>query len=102
MKLKKGDNIIVIAGKDKGSKGTIAQVIRETGRVIVGGVNKSKRHLKPKSRDQKGTIIEKELSIHASNVMIVDPKSGAQTRLGKKAIDGKMVRVTRKSGSELK
>lgn len=92
----------MIAGKDKGKKGTILKVLREEGRVLVDGINKSKRHLKPKTRDQKGTTFEKELSINVSNVMVVDPKTGTQTRIGKKNIGGKMVRITRKSSSELK
>ncbi len=101
MKIKKGDNIIVIAGKNKGQKGQITRVL-ETGRVIVGGVNKVKKHLKPKTRDQKGSMIEVEASLHASNVMVLDPKTGKQTRIGKKMIGEKRVRIAKASGQELK
>ena len=75
MKIKKGDNVIVLAGKNKGQKGEITKVISETNKVIVGGINKVKKHLKPKNRDQKGTTIEIEAPINASNVMVLDPKT---------------------------
>jgi large subunit ribosomal protein L24 len=102
MKIKKGDNVIVLAGKNKGQKGEITKVISETNKVIVGGINKVKKHLKPKSRDQKGTTIEIEAPINASNVMVLDPKTGKQTRIGKKKVGDKNVRIARKSGQELK
>lgn len=98
MKLKKGDDVIVISGKEKGKKGKIVKVIPEDRRVIIGGINKMKRHTKP-SREGAGGIVEKEASIHASNVMLLDPKSGKGTRVGYKTLaDGKKVRVARKSG----
>lgn len=102
MKFKKGDSIIVIAGKHKGETGKIARVIRESGRVIVDGVHKIKRHTKPKTRTDKGQIVEREASFNASNVMIVDPKSGMRSRIGSKVVDGKNVRIAKKSGQELK
>ena len=71
MKVKKGDNVIVIAGKNKGQKGKITQVIVATERVIIEGVNKTKRHIKPTSRSEKGSTIEKESSIHSSNVKLI-------------------------------
>jgi large subunit ribosomal protein L24 len=98
MKLKKGDDVIVISGKEKGKQGKIVKVIPEARRVIIGGVNKVKRHSKP-SKEGAGGIVEKEASIHASNVMLLDPKSGKGTRVGYKTLaDGKKVRVARKSG----
>lgn len=98
LKLKKGDNVIVIAGKDKGKKGAIIKVIPDRLRVIVGGVNKVKRHTKP-SQAGAGGIVEKEASLHISNVMLADPKSGKGTRVGYKTLaDGKKVRVAKKSG----
>lgn len=102
MKLKKGDNVIVITGKSKGKKGKILEVFPLAGRVIVDGANISKVHEKPRTKGGKGQIIERAMPINASNVMIVDPKTGARTRVGVKKIDGKNVRVTKKSGSELK
>lgn len=98
MKLKKGDEVIVIAGKDKGKQGKIVKVIPAERRVIVEGVGKVKRHSKP-SRTGAGGIIEKEAPLHASNVMLVDPKTGKGTRVGYKMLaDGKKTRVARKSG----
>ena len=102
MKFKKGDNIIVTAGKNKGQKGQILSVLREKNRVIVEGINKVKKHIKAKNKDSKGSIVEKEASINASNVMVVDPKTGKQSRIGKKKIGEKMVRIAKKSGQELK
>lgn len=102
MKIKKGDNVIVIAGKNKGQKGTVTKVLTSVNRVVVGGVNKIKKHIKAKNKDSKGSIVETEASINVSNVMIIDPKSGKQTRVGKKEIAGKNVRIARKSGQELK
>ncbi|MFO0389337.1 MAG: 50S ribosomal protein L24 [Alphaproteobacteria bacterium] len=97
-KVKKGDEVIVIAGKDKGKKGTILKVITDDRRVIVSGVNKVKRHTKP-SRTGAGGIVEKEASLHVSNVMLVDPKSGKGTRVGyKKLEDGTKARVAKLSG----
>jgi len=102
MKFKKGDKVVVIAGKDRGKTGDIAQVLKETGRVVVAGVNMVKQHKKnPAGASGKGQIVEKPLSIHASNVMIVDPKTGKPTRVKIARKDGKRVRVTQKSGSEL-
>ncbi len=102
MKLKKGDNVIVIAGKNKGQTGKISVVHTATSRVIVDGVNKTKRHIKPRSSNEKGSTIEKESPIHVSNVMILDPKGNKPTRIGKKTVDGKNVRIAKKSGQELK
>jgi large subunit ribosomal protein L24 len=102
MKIKKGDKVIVIAGKHKGENGTVVRVLPDVGRVIVEGVNKVKRHVKPKTRGEKGQIVEREAAFHASNVMLVDPKEGTRTRIALKKVDGKVVRVAKKSGQELK
>ena len=74
----------------------------DTNRIVVGGVNKIKKHIKAKNKDSKGSIVEVEASINASNVMVVDPKTGKGTRIGKKEIGGKNVRIAKKSGQELK
>lgn len=102
MKLKKGDNVVVTTGKDKGKKGKILEVLPSVNRVVVEGANISKLHEKSRSKGKAGQIIEKAMPINASNVMIVDPKTGGRTRVSIKKIDGKNVRVTKKSGSELK
>jgi large subunit ribosomal protein L24 len=102
MKLKKGDNVIVIAGKTKGQTGKIVSVNKVTERVIIDGVNKTKRHIKPRSATEKGTTIEKEAPMHVSNVMLIDSKTSKGTRIGVKSVDGKNVRFAKKSGSEIK
>ena len=102
MKLKKGDSVMIITGKDKGKKGNILQVFPTLNRVVVEGANISKLHEKSRTKGKAGQIVEKAMPINASNVMIVDPKTSTRTRIGSKKIDGKNVRVTKKSGSELK
>ena len=97
-KVKKGDEVIVTTGKEKGKKGKIVKVITDQARVIVGGVNMIKRHTKA-SREQAAGIVEKEASLHVSNVALLDPKSGKATRVGYKTLeDGKKVRVAKRSG----
>jgi large subunit ribosomal protein L24 len=99
-KVKKGDEVIVLAGKDKGKKGKILQVITEKSRVLVEGVNKVKRHTKP-SRVSAGGIIEKEASLHVSNVSLIDPKSGKATRVGYKFEGDTKVRIAKRSGEKI-
>ena len=100
-RLKKGDKVKVIAGKDKGKEGEILKVIRESDRVIVSGINMVKKHQKANVQNA-GGIVEKELSIHISNVSAIDPKSGAATKIAFKVLkDGKKTRVARKSGETL-
>jgi large subunit ribosomal protein L24 len=99
-KVKKGDEVIVIAGREKGKKGKIAQVITAESRVIIEGVNKVKRHQKP-SRMGAGGIVEKEAPLHISNVMLVDPKSGKGTRVGYKIEGENKVRIAKRSGDRV-
>ena len=101
MKLKKGDNIIVIAGKDKGKTGKIVRVLVSKNRVVVEGVNVMKKHQRPRKSGEKGQTLSIAMPLHASNVMIVDPKGGKATRIGKKLVGGKMVRVARGSNQEI-
>ncbi|MCX6752889.1 MAG: 50S ribosomal protein L24 [Candidatus Nomurabacteria bacterium] len=101
MKLKKGDNVIVITGKDKGKKGKIVSVLVEKNRVVVEGVNMMKKHQKPRKSGEKGQVISIPTAMHASNVMILDPKSGKPTKIGKKKVGEKMVRIAKKSGQEI-
>src|SRR5262245_44141367 len=98
MKLKKGDNVIVITGKDKGKKGKIVRVLVADNRVVVDGLNMVKKHQRPRKSGEQGTMLSVSLPIHASNVMAIDPKGGKATRLGKKKVGEKMVRIARKSG----
>ena len=101
MNFKTGDKVVVISGKDKGKEGKITHVLRSENRVVVEGVNNVKKHIKPNGQNS-GSIVEVESPIHASNVMIVDPKTGKRTRIGH-AIDkkGKKIRVTKKSNESL-
>ena len=98
LKLKKGDKVIVIAGKDKGKTGEITKVLVKESKVLVSGINMVKRHTKP-TQENAGGIISKEMPIHISNVAFIDPKTSKATRLGFKVDkDGRKVRVAKKSG----
>ncbi|MBF8376874.1 50S ribosomal protein L24 [Alicyclobacillus mali] len=102
MRVKTGDKVVVIAGKDKSKQGRILKVYPKEGRVVVEGVNVVKRHTKPNPQHPEGGIVEKEAPIHVSNVMIVDPKTGEPTRVGYKFLeDGRKVRYAKKSGEIL-
>lgn len=97
-KIKKGDKVVILTGKDRGAKGEVLKVLTEENRVIVQGVNMVTRHRKP-SQLSGGGIEKKEASIHVSNVAVADPKSGEATRVGFKVLkDGKKVRYAKKSG----
>ena len=101
MNFKTGDKVVVIAGKDKGKEGKIIKILRKENRVVVEGVNIVKKHVKGNGQ-QAGSITEVEAAIHASNVMIVDPKTKKPTRIGHSINkDGKKIRVTKKSNSSL-
>jgi large subunit ribosomal protein L24 len=98
LKIKKGDSVVVITGRDKGKTGEVLRVLPTDSRVIVQGVNVAKRHARPRMGDP-GGIIEKELTIHISNVAHIDPRSSKPTRIGYKNLDdGRKVRFARRSG----
>jgi large subunit ribosomal protein L24 len=100
--VRKGDTVVVVAGKERGKKGKVLRVIPEKGRVVVERINMIKKHQKPTQKIRQGGIIEREGPIHLSNVMLVDPGSDKPTRIGMKALsDGKKVRVARRSGEML-
>lgn len=99
-KIKKGDKVRVIAGKEKGKEGIVINVDEAKQRVNVEGVNIAKKHQKPTSEDNKGGIIDKDMPVHISNVAVVDSKGNA-TRVGYEVKDGKKVRISKKTGSEL-
>ncbi|MGB0927018.1 MAG: 50S ribosomal protein L24 [Pikeienuella sp.] len=96
-KLKKGDKVVVLAGKDKGKEGEITQVMPKEGRALVSGVNMVIRHTR-QSQTAQGGRIPKEASIDLSNIALVDPKEGGATRVGFKMVDGAKVRFAKKSG----
>ena len=99
MHVKKEDTVIVISGKDKGKKGRVLEAYPRENRVLVEGVNMVKKHAKPTQQNPQGGILTQEAPIHASNVMLIDPKTGEPTRIGYKVLDnGKKVRVAKKSG----
>ena len=99
-KIKKGDQVIVITGRDKGKKGEVLEVLRAESRVRVQGVNMVKRHRRATQNDA-GGIISMESPLHISNVAHVDPESGAATRVGFEVKDGEKVRVAKRSGKAL-
>jgi len=101
MKLKKGDNVIVTSGNDKGKIGKILKVLVKENRVIIEGVNVVSRHTRPSNANPDGGIIKKEAPIHASNVQIIDPTTEKPTRIGMKMVDNKKVRYAKKSGTVL-
>lgn len=97
--VKKDDTVIVITGKDKGKKGRVIAAYPRENRVLVEGVNMVKKHAKPSQANPQGGILTQEAPIHVSNVMLIDPKTGAPTRIGYKVLeDGRKVRVAKKSG----
>lgn len=101
LKIKKGDQVVVLTGKDKGAKGEVLRVIPEEGRVVVQGVNLVTKHKKP-TQFAPGGIDKVELPLHVSNVALADPKSGKPTRIGYKTLkDGKKVRVAKASGETI-
>jgi large subunit ribosomal protein L24 len=102
MKLKKGDKVMVIAGKARGEQGTITRVLTKENKVVLDGINLVKRHRRPTQQARKGQIIDMPMPIHASNVMVIDPKSGKPSRISIKRDDkGNRTRLV-KSGQELK
>lgn len=103
MKLKKGDKVIVIAGKARGETGTISRAIPKENRVLIEGVNLVKRHRRPSMTNRTGQIIDKPMTMHASNVMLVDSKTGKRSRIKiTRDSDGKRTRVAVKSGETVK
>lgn len=102
--IKKGDTVTVITGNYRGQKGRVLEVIRKTNRAIVEGVNLIKKHTKPNAKNPQGGIVEQEAAIHISNLMLIDPKTGERTRIGRRPDEntGKLVRYSKKSGEEIK
>ena len=99
MKIKKNDNIIVIAGKDKGKTAKVLKCMPKDNLIIVEGVNMKKKHERARKSNSKGQIIEKAMPIHVSNVMLLEGKK--RVRVGKKMIGDKRVRISRKTGNEI-
>jgi large subunit ribosomal protein L24 len=103
LKIRKGDTVKVIAGDSKGQQGKITEIVIEKNRAVIEGVNMISKHTKPNAANPNGGIIKQEAAIHISNLALVDPKTGQTTRVGRKKNDaGKLVRVSKKSGEEIK
>jgi large subunit ribosomal protein L24 len=102
MRIVKNDTVKILSGKYNGKTGKVLKVFPDENRIIVEGVNIIKRHTKPSQKNQQGGIIEKEASVHVSNVMVIDPKTSEPTRIGYKYLDdGSKVRISKKSGEML-
>ena len=103
LRIKKGDTVYVNAGDDKGKTGRVLKVLIEKNRAVVEGVNVVTKATKPNAKNPQGGLVKMEAPIHASNLQLVDPKSGKATRVGYKVNeDGKKVRISKKSGEEIK
>ena len=98
MLFKKHDIVKVVAGKSSGKTGKIIRVLKGENRVVVEGLNLAKKHQRPSQKDQKGGIVDKALPIHASNLMLMDAKSNQPVKIARRLVDGKRVRVERKTG----
>ncbi|QCX52895.1 50S ribosomal protein L24 [Elizabethkingia sp. JS20170427COW] len=103
LKIKRGDNVIVTTGNKniKGKVGEVIEIIKDKNRAVVAGLNIVKKHVKPSAQNPQGGIVEKEASIHISNLAIVDPKTGKATKVGYKFDGDKKVRIAKKSGETL-
>ncbi len=100
-RIKKNDSVMVIAGKERGKIGKVMRVFPAQDRALVERLNMVKRHVKPRSPQDSGGILEKEASLHLSNLMLVDPQDGRPTRVGFKIVDGRKMRVSRRTGNVL-
>lgn len=103
MKIKKGDKVIVLAGKDKGKTGEVTRAFPKVDKVVVSGINIAKKHTRNKfNTDKKGEIVDKTMPMSVSNVALIDSKTNKPTRVGYKVDGDKKIRVTKKSGQEVK
>ncbi len=100
-RIKKSDSVMVIAGKERGKIGKVLRVFPAQDRALVERLNMVKRHIKPRSPQDSGGILEKEAPLHLSNLMLVDPQDGRPTRVGFKIVDGRKMRVSRRTGNVL-
>lgn len=102
MRLRKGDEVVVVSGEDRGKRGRILKVFGDKNRVLVEGVNFIRRHTRPSQSNPQGGIVQREAPVHASNVMVVDPSTGRPTRIGARVNeDGSRDRIARRSGEVL-
>ncbi|MBN1415014.1 MAG: 50S ribosomal protein L24 [Bacteroidales bacterium] len=102
MHIKKGDTVFVNTGEYKGQQGRVLEVIPKSNRAIVEGINLVSKHTKPNAKSPQGGILKKELPVHISNLMLIDPSTGKPTRIGKKLSKDTLVRYSKKTGEEIK
>ena len=102
LKIRKGDRVVVLSGKDKGKESVVTRAIPSEGKVVVEGVNTAKRHTKSRTATETGGIHDKDMPIQVSNVALISPKDGKPTRVGFKVVDGKKIRVCKRTGEEIK
>ena len=102
LKIKKGDIVKVIAGESKGKQGRVLEVFPEKNRASVENVNIVSKHTRPNAQNTQGGIVKKEAPVNVSNLMLIDPKSGKPSRVGRKTEEGKLVRYAKKSGEVIK
>lgn len=102
MHIKKGDNVYVLAGEDRGKTGRVVSVLPDKGRAIVEGVNMVTKATKPSAQHPQGGLVKKEAPIHLSNLNLVDPKTGKPTRIAIRRENGKKIRISKKSNQEIK
>ena len=103
LKIRKGDLVQVIAGDSKGTQGKVLEVLLDRNRAIVEGANMVSKHTKPSAATPNGGIVKKEATLHVSNLMLIDAKTGKTTRIGRaRNAEGKSVRISKKSGEEIK
>lgn len=103
LNIRKGDTVKVIAGDSKGQQGKVLSVSLANRTIVIEGINMVSKHTKPNAQNTNGGIVKMEAPLHISNVMLIDPKSGKTTRIGKKLNgEGKLVRIAKKSGEEIK
>ena len=101
-KIRRGDRVVVIAGKDRGKRGQVREVVTKTNRVVVSGVNIIKKHQRARQAGQQSQIIEREAPLHISNVMLIDPNNDQPTRVTfRRREDGSLVRVGKRSGEDI-
>jgi large subunit ribosomal protein L24 len=101
MRIKKGDTVIIVTGKDKGKSGKVVHALPKRDLVVVEGINIKKKHQRPRKSNQKGQIVERAMPVQVSNVMLADPKSHKPTRIGIEHKEGKRIRVARKSNTAI-
>lgn len=102
LKIRKGDRVVVLTGKDKGKEGVVTRSLPAEGKVVVDGINTAKRHQKSRTATEPGGIQDKDMPIQASNVAVISPKDGKPTRVGYQVVDGKKIRVCKRTGEEIK